>query len=152
MAVGPAHRHLKNGVQPGQAGVAGNLEPPPNGRLGAEQNDSELVAGSIASPGSGFDIGDHRCVLSVVVICSAPEERSGDGALGMRQPTLPKPLQLHNPEGKNLSARRLAGELDERFFDAHDLGFAQNQVAITALGRRRKPRETVRLDRHPPGR
>ena len=58
VAVGPAHRHLDDGVQPAEAGVAGHLQPPPYGRLAAEQDDLQLVDRGVAFPGGGFNGGN----------------------------------------------------------------------------------------------
>ena len=59
MAVGPADRHLKDGVQPVERGVAGHLQPPPDGRRAAEQDDLQLVDRGVAFAGGGFSGGDH---------------------------------------------------------------------------------------------
>jgi hypothetical protein len=59
MAVGPAKRDLKGGVQPVEAGVAGHLQPPPYGRLAAEQDDFQLVDWCVAFPRGGFKGGNH---------------------------------------------------------------------------------------------
>jgi hypothetical protein len=45
VAVGPAHGHLKDLVQAIEFDAAGDLKPPPDGRLAAAQRDFEFVEG-----------------------------------------------------------------------------------------------------------
>jgi hypothetical protein len=61
VAVGPAHRHLDDGVQPAEVRFARHLESPPDRRFDLGQSDLQMVNASMSDDRNArFDGWDHR--------------------------------------------------------------------------------------------